>query len=179
MMLAALLSQALNANEPGPRPWTVFHSICVEGAAASSQRDFLPSTSQQLPSEARRALGRNLIDAGLLASIGVNFTVSASENLRNSVLALPGGEGFLVLPTNETKKANAFSGICAVVVRGPHYLEALREVDSKAAASLEKKLARSDAGKIQINEFRRKSSKREISITEVDGWTSAAVNSDR
>ncbi|MES2001184.1 MAG: hypothetical protein V4444_02580 [Pseudomonadota bacterium] len=179
MMLAALLSQALNVTEPNARPWMIFRSVCMEGATVSSQNDFLPSSSKQLPGEARHALGRNLIDAGLLASIGVNFIVSASEGLRNPVYALPGGEGFLILPTSETKKANAFSGMCAVVVRGTHYLEALHEVDSQAAAKLEKKLARSGTGIVQINEFRRKSSKYETSITEVDGWTSAAVNSNR
>lgn len=179
MMLAVLLSQALVGGESTARPWTTFRSVCMDGAAVSSQSDVRPGTSQQLPSGARHALGRNLIDAGLLASIGVNFNVSASEGLRNPVYVLASGEGFLILPTNETKKTNAFSGMCATVVMGAHYLSALREVDGKAAASLEKKLARSGRGNVLTSEYRRKSSKREISITEVDGWTSAAVNSNR
>jgi hypothetical protein len=178
MMLAGLLLQATNLADPGARPWATFQSVCLDGAPVTSQKDLQPSTSQQLPPGARRALGRNLIDAGLLASVGVNFVVSASEDLRNPVYTLANDAGFLVLSTSENKKTNAFSGLCGMVVPGDHYLEVLSAVDAKAASKLSKKLAKSSQKGVEITEYRHRSSRGEITVTEVDGWTSVAINAN-
>jgi hypothetical protein len=179
MILAALLLQAVTGFDPEARPWAVFRAVCIEGGAVTSQIDLRPSSSMQLSAEARHALGRNLIDAGLLASVGVNFTVSASEGLSNPVYKLGDREAFLILPMPPAKKMSGFDGMCAVVVNGDHYLDALSAVDAKAAVKLESKLSHSNGRILQVPEYRRQSGKREISIIEVDGWTSAAVNSSR
>jgi hypothetical protein len=179
MIIVALLVQAITGIDPEARPWTVFRAICMEGGAVASQVGLRPSSSAQLSAEARHALGRNLIDAGLLASVGVNFIVSASEGLSNPVYELDDGRAFLILPMPPTKKMSGFEGTCAVVVKGDHYVAALTAVDAKAGAKVANRLRQSNGRVVQVPEYRRRSSNREISIVEIDGWTSAAVNSNK
>lgn len=178
MIFFVLISQATIGSDAASRPWELFRSTCIEGAAPEVQGDIQPAHPSDMPLEAKHALGRNLIDAGLLASVGVNFTVVASDYFENPLYRFGDGQSFLMLPVQQAKQKTGMLGLCAVAVKGQHYLDALRVVDPKASTRLEQKLTRSSKV-VSVPEYRHRESRREISIVEVDGWTSAAVNSDK
>ena len=138
------------------------------------------SGAVEMPAGALRALGANLIDRSVLASVGVGqLQISASSGLPNKVYALTEGEGFFVLPTGGERKSNQFSGMCALVFRGNRYLEALQQLNPKAAAKLAKRIARRGGDAPAISDFRARQGKHEVSLVLVDGWTSVAVDTSQ
>jgi len=107
------------------------------------------------------------------------MVVSASSNIPNKVYALQDGRGYLVLPTSGDKKANAFAGICAVVVPGGDYLAALQQLNPREAEKLTKKVAKHGGKPVIFGDFRARSGSYDVSLVQVGGWTSAAVNAGR
>jgi len=148
----------------------------MQGGATLPAESLRPSSASELPGAAQHALGSNLIDRSVLASVGVNFIVSASSNLPNQVYAFRNRAGYLVLPTGGDKKSNAFAGVCAVVVQGDHYLTALQTLSPRQAQKLAKRFAKKGAQSVTFSDFRAHSGKYDVSLVQVDGWTSAAVN---
>jgi len=134
------------------------------------------SSASELPEAVRAGLGSNLVDRSVLGALGVNFTVSAGSNIPNKVYAFQDGSGYVVLPTGGDIKSNAFSGMCAVAVQGDHYLAALRQMNPGQADKLAKKVAKKGSKPVTFSDFRAHSGKYDVSLVQVGGWTSAAVN---
>jgi len=151
----------------------------MQGGSTLPAESFRPSSAGELPDAVRHALGSNLIDRSVLASVGVNFVVNASSNLPNKVYAFRDRPGYVFLPTGGDKQSNAFAGMCAVVVQGDHYLTALQTLNPRQAQRLAKKLAKKGSKPMAFSDFRARSGGYDVSLVEVDGWTSAAVNAAR
>jgi hypothetical protein len=157
-------------------PWPLFASACMQGGSTLPAGAFRESSASELPDAVRRALGANLIDRSVLGTIGVNFTVSAGSNIPNKVYAFRDGRGYVLLPTGGDIKSNAFAGMCAVAVQGDHYLAALQQMNRGQAEKLAKKVAKKGSKPAVFSDFRARSGKYDVSLVQLDGWTSAAVN---
>ncbi|WP_375287170.1 hypothetical protein [Sphingomonas sp.] len=175
MLSLILLAQAVTA-EQSADPWATFASVCMQGVSRLPSAMVRESSAGEIPAGAKHALGKNLIDTELLASVGAGaLQVSASDDLPNRIFALKTGRGFLILPTGGDRKANPFAGFCAMVVEGDQYLAALTHISPRQAEKVGKKLAKVK-GEARIGDFRTRSGRHEVSLTTADGWTSAAVN---
>jgi hypothetical protein len=151
----------------------------MQGGSTLPAATVRESSASELPEAVREALGSNLIDRSVMGALGVNFTVSAGSNIPNKVYAFRDGSGYVVLPTGGDIKSNAFSGMCAVAIQGDQYLAALRQMNPDQAEKLARKIAKKGSKPVAFGDFRAHSGKYEVSLVQVDGWTSAAVNAAR
>ena len=170
-VLFALLLGAGSAPADVVDPVTLFRDACINGGATLRQGSTMAINAADLSAEARALLGRSLVNQELLAHYGFTATISAAQTTPNPMYRLTGSTDIiLVLPTLGDVKTNAFASVCAVIVHDNQFTTALASISPKDAARYLK-------SKPHVSEpyYRGKLYKFEMTVAELNGWTSMAV----
>jgi len=110
-----------------PRPSTpgalaVFEAACVSGTATLNSQDVRAVNLEQLPSQAREILRFALpLEPG---NVPGRRAVGRNESPRQIYRLTQLSEAYLLLPG--TGNTTAFSNVCAVIIRGDWFKDALR-----------------------------------------------------